>query len=105
MLGSGCARRRWRAGNVVRGQPAALGIDQLVEPTDLPVRGLQPQLLELGGVGVEAVDGATDGRALALATLLDPPAAALQDPHPRLGGGPGEERQMDAEAVVGPGLR
>src|SRR5688572_19090678 len=78
--------------------------DQLVEPPDLALGGVEPQLVQLAGVAVDLLTGTGEGAAQALAAFLDAPSAPLEDAHPRLGRGAGEEREVHAEAVVVPGL-
>ena len=83
----------------------ALGGDQLVEPPHLPLAGVEAELVELAGVVVDLLAGADEGGPQSLAPLLDGPPAALEDAHPRLRRGAGEEREVDAEAFVVPRLR
>ena len=61
--------------------------------------------MELAGVPVERVAGAGHGVAKSLPAFLDLPAATFQDPHPSLGRGAVEERQVYSETVVGVVLR
>src|SRR5664279_5184209 len=103
--GARVSRVRVRSARWVGRFEMAFLVDQLVEPAHLAVGGLEAELVQFGGVGVEAFGGAGDGRSQALPALLDPATATLEDPHPGVGGGPGEEREMHAEPVVGPGLR
>ena len=79
--------------------------DQLVEPLDFPLAGLQPQLVQLTGVAVERVAGPRDCFTQTFATFLHLTTAAFQNPHPRLGGRAVEEGEVHAEAVVGEVLR
>ena len=79
--------------------------DQLVEPAHLALAGVEAELVQLAGVAVDLLAGPGQRGAQALPALLDGAPAALQDAHPDLGRGAGEERQVHAEAVVVPGLR
>ena len=56
--------------------------------------------LQFEGVRVEPLGGPGEHVAQALAALLDPAAAALQDPQPGRLVGAGEEREVHAEAGV-----
>src|SRR5664279_3968073 len=91
--------RRRGSGDGTSGRSAgrALLIDQLVEPAHLALRGFEPELVELGGVPIQPFGGPGDGRAQSFPPFLDPPSAALEDAHPRVGVRPGEERQMHAK--------
>jgi hypothetical protein len=102
---SGAATLR-PAAQVWRTLPFGLFVrDQLVEPAHLPLAGLQPQPVQLAGVAIDLLLGPGQRRPQALAALFDAAAAALEDAHPHVGRGPREERQVDAEAFVVPGLR
>src|SRR5215218_580369 len=107
LLGYLCARGVERdppalaAGPVRRSVPLAqLGVDQLVEPADLALDRVESVLLQLQRVAVELLPGAGQPGPQAVAALLDPAPPALQDPQPDLGVGLGEEREVDAEALV-----
>jgi hypothetical protein len=80
-------------------------LDELVEPAHLPLGAVEAELVKLAGVPVDLLAGAGQYCAEALAPLLDGPSAPLEDPHPDLGRGAGEERQVHAEPVVVAGLR
>ena len=83
----------------------ALGGDQLVEPPHFPLARVEAELVELMGVVVDLLPCPGEGCAQPFAALLDRPPAAFEDPHPRVGRGAGEEREVDAEAFVVPRLR
>ena len=83
----------------------ALALDQLVEPADLALDGLEPVPLQLEGVAVDPLAGAGQRRAEAVEALLEPRPAALEDAQPGGGVGAGEEREVDAEVLVLPGGR
>ena len=61
--------------------------------------------MQLAGVAVDLLAGAGEHGAQALPPLLDGAPAALEDAHPDLGGGAGEEGEVHAEAVVVERLR
>src|SRR5690349_11386446 len=93
------APRRCRGGDV------AFGSDQLVEPADLPLRGVLAVLLQGRGVGVHPLAvlgrrGADGGHG-----RLETAARALEDAEPDLGLGAGEEPEVDVERVVLPSAR
>src|SRR5690242_8488656 len=78
----------------------ALGGDELLQPADLPLGGLEAVSLELERVGVEPLGGPTQHVPQSLATLLDAAPATLQDPQPGLLIRSGEEREVDAEPGI-----
>ncbi|CDZ89816.1 hypothetical protein RHRU231_560070 [Rhodococcus ruber] len=82
-----------------------LGGDQFVEPADLALTGLEAELMKLTGVAIQRPAGPSDCVAEPFPALLDLAAPALEDPHPRLGGGAAEEGEVHAETVVGVVLR
>src|SRR3954453_10936092 len=87
----------------------ALAVDQLGEPAHLAVHGVQAVPLQLQGVAVQLLLGATQRVHQPVPLALDGAPATLQDPQPHVGGRVPEEGQVDAEAtlvVVGlrPGL-
>lgn len=75
--------------------------DELVEPLDLALAGLEPELMQLAGVAVEGTAGPRHRLAQAFPAFLDLAAPAFQDAHPRFGRGAVEERQVHPETVVG----
>src|SRR3954452_22948713 len=77
-----------------------LAVDQLGEPADLTVDGVQPVALQFEGVAVELLLGAAQRVDQPVALPLDGPPAALQDPQPDVGRGVPEEGQVDAEAAL-----
>src|SRR6185437_13115945 len=79
---------------------APLGVDQLVEPADLALDRVEAVLLELEGVSVELLPGPGQRHAEAVAPLLHPPPAALQDAQPGLGVRMREEGEVHPEALV-----
>src|SRR3979411_186242 len=81
-----------------------LGGDQLVEPAHLPLARVQAELMQLPGVAVDLCARLRQRGPEPLATLLARTPAALEDPHPGLGGSSREEGEVDAEALVVPGL-
>src|SRR3954469_12588104 len=80
-------------------------LDQLVEPPHLALARVQPELVEFTGVAVDLLAGPRQDGPQALPPFLDGPPPALEDAHPDLGGGPGEEREVHTEAVVVERLR
>src|SRR4051794_436714 len=81
-----------------------LGGDQFVQPADLALGGLQPDAVQLARVVVDLLAGARQRRPQALPALLHAATPALEDAHPHLDRRPGEEGQVDAEALVVPRL-
>src|SRR5699024_4269620 len=77
-----------------------LGVDELVDPLQLALAGLEPEPGELAGVAQFGGAGAAGGVALALAPLLEDAAAPLEEADPGRPGGAVEEGQVHAEAVV-----
>jgi hypothetical protein len=61
--------------------------------------------VELAGVAIQRAAGLLDRFPQPLSALLDLASPALQDAHPRLGGGAAEEGQVNTEAVIGVVLR
>ncbi len=61
--------------------------------------------MHLDRVAIDPLAGTPHGPAEALALLLEPDTPALEDAHPRLGGGLGEEGEMHAEGFVFPRRR
>ena len=88
-----------------RPRAVSFGGDQLVEPADLALHGLEAVALELEGVAVELLAGAGDRGAGVRLALLEPAAPALEDPQPDVGIGLGEEGEPDAEGFVVPRRR
>src|ERR671912_105569 len=83
----------------------ALGADELVEPPDLALDGVEPVGVELERVGVEPLAGPLHRAADPLEPLLEPRAPTLEDPQPDGGVGAREEREVHAERLVLPGGR
>ena len=83
----------------------ALGLDQLGEPANLALHRLEAVAVHLDRVAVDPLTSAPHGAAEALALLLEPDAPTLEDAHPRLGRGLGEEGEVDAERLVLPRRR
>src|SRR5689334_25398715 len=75
--------------------------NELVEPLDFALTGLEPQLMKLTGVAVERATGPRNRFAQTFPPFLDLTAAPFQNAHPRLCRSPVEERQVYPEAVVG----
>src|SRR5690349_18673138 len=75
--------------------------NELVEPLDFALTGLEPQLMKLTGVAVERATGPRNGFAQTFPPFLNLTAAAFQNAHPRLCRSPVEESQVHPEAVVG----
>src|SRR3954454_8582245 len=80
-------------------------LDELGQPSDLPVDGLEPMFVQRPGVTVEPLAGARQHAAHPFALLLHPPPATLEDLQPDVRAGLGEERQPRTEAVVVEGIR
>ena len=76
---SGSSAEPWWISSVVG---STLVGDQLVEPTNLTLGGLESEFLQFLGVAVEPVDGALDGVPLAFTALLDPATPTFEDAHP-----------------------
>ena len=81
----------------------AFDLDQLGEPADLAVDGLERVLVQLTGVAVEPLAGPRRA-AHAVATFLDLAPPALEHLEPDVGAGLGEEREPGAEALVVEGI-
>src|SRR5688500_2049689 len=88
-----------------RGCLAALGLDELGEPPQLALDGLERVRRRLLGVAVDPGAGALQRAAHALPPLLQPRPAALEDAHAHLGVGLAEEGEADPERLVVPGRR
>src|SRR5680860_1218216 len=71
----------------------ALMVDQVVQPADVPLDRLQPVPLQLGRVLVQPLARPGEGLPDAVQPLLQPAAAPLEDPQPRVGVQPREERE------------
>src|SRR5690606_41038798 len=93
------------------GLAGTLICDELLQPADFALTGLQAVALQLEGVRVEALGGAAEHLPQPFPTLLDLAAAPLQDAQPGGPVGAGEEREGHADAGVhpahspGPGTR
>ncbi len=83
-----------------RGSAGALVGDELLQPADLALAGVEAVALQFQGVRVEAFGGPAEHVAQAFAPLLDLAAATLEDPQAGRLVGPGEEREVHAEAGV-----
>src|SRR3954451_11359234 len=95
-----CSRAGW-CGLFARGlSPGVvlLAVDQLGEPADLAVHGVQTVPLQLEGVAVELLLGAPQRVHEPVALPLDRAPPALEDAQPDVGRGVPEEREVDAEA-------
>src|SRR5258708_28652105 len=73
--------------------------DELVEPLDFSLAGLEPELMKLMGIAIERAAGPRHGFTQTFPAFLDLTAAALQDAHPCLRRSAIEERQVYPEAV------
>jgi len=80
-------------------------LDELGQPADLAVDGLEPVLVQRAGVAVQPFAGAGKRAAHAVALLLDAAAPAFEDLEPDVGARLGEERQPGAEPLVVEGIR
>src|SRR5580698_752431 len=87
------------------GARLALGGNELVKPADFALDRFEPVPLEFKGVAVYSLAGPGRRGPEPLKALLQPAAAALENPHPDIGLSQAEEREVDAEAVVLPGRR
>ena len=83
----------------------ALAVDQLVEPAHLALDRLEAVPLQLEGVAVEPLAGASERGAQAVAALLQAAAPPLEDAQPGVRLGAAEEREVHAEVLVLPGGR
>src|SRR5690606_34763049 len=86
------------------GLAGTLICDELLQPADFALTGLQAVARQLEGVRVEALGGAAEHLPQPFPTLLDLAAAPLQDAQPGGPVGAGEEREVHAEPGVLPGL-
>src|SRR4029077_19643768 len=75
------------------------------EPTDFALDGFEAVLLELEGVAIELLPGATQAAGHPLPAFFEPAAPALEDLQADVGVGLREKREPDAEALVLPGRR
>src|SRR6516225_1253485 len=75
--------------------------DELVEPFDFALAGLESELMQLAGVAIERAARPRHRLAQAFAALLDLTPAAFQDAHPCFRRRAVEEGQVHSEAVVG----
>jgi hypothetical protein len=85
-----------------RGLAVTFGGDELVEPSDFAIHGLEPVLLQLQGVAVELLPRAPERSRDLLPALLEAAAPALEDLQADVGVGLSEEREAHAEALVLP---
>src|SRR5690606_39351141 len=65
---------------------------------------LQAEPVQLSGVAVYSLLGSAESGSQSLTPFLDPAAPAFEDPHTHIGGRTREERQVNAEPLVIPGL-
>src|SRR3954454_2798112 len=79
--------------------------DELLQPADLTLAGVEAVSLEFERVCVESLGGAGQHVAQPLSTLLDPAPATLEDAQSGRLVGAGEEREMNSEARVVESLR
>ena len=85
-------------------RPPFLG-DQLIQPADIALHGLEPVPLQFERVAVHPLAGARERRPQPFHPVLEAAPPALQDPQPDVCPGLAEEREVDAELVVFPGRR
>jgi hypothetical protein len=82
----------------VRSGAAPFGGDEGVEPADLVRQRIGPVPVQLVEVGVGR--GVRQPRAQPLQAVEEAGAPPVEDPQPDLGAGPGEQGEVDAEALV-----
>src|SRR6478672_2352415 len=93
----------WSGDGWVGGVPvAALGVDEVRQPADLPLHRLDAVALELRGVRVDLLLGQRELVLDAVQTLLEAGAAPFEHAQPDLHVGATEEREPDVEVVVLP---
>src|SRR5439155_12405326 len=87
----------WFSGAFVR--------DELLQPPNLALAGVEAVALQFQRVRVEAFGGPGEDLAQSFPALLDPAPPAFEDAQPRRLVGAGEEREVHAEPGVVVGLR
>src|SRR6478672_9273177 len=93
----------WSGDGWVGGVPvAALGVDEVRQPADLPLYRLDAVALELRGVPVDLLLGQRELVLDAVQTLLEAGTAPFEHAQPDLHVGATEEREPDVEVVVLP---
>src|SRR5690606_4188975 len=93
---------RRSGGRISRGRrPAGTFVgDELLEPADFALAGVEAVALQLQGVRVEAFSRPGQHLAQPFPAFLDPAAAPLQDAQPGVRVRAGEEREMDTERRI-----
>src|SRR3954451_5605237 len=79
--------------------------DELLQPADLTLAGVEAVSLEFQRVGVESFGGAAEYVAQPFPALLDPAPATLEDAQSGRLVGAGEEREVNTEARIVESLR